>query len=98
MAGSRSADAESGARGEVDGPETGRSRLPDFARRAERAFQDNVDRLRVRSREAASGAGEQLETARRYAIERVQERPFTTTVAALGAGILIGLLFAGRRR
>ena len=72
--------------------------LPELARRAERAFQDNAGRLRNQSREAATAAGEQLDTARMYVIERVQERPFTTTVAALGAGFLIGLLFAGRRR
>jgi ElaB/YqjD/DUF883 family membrane-anchored ribosome-binding protein len=54
--------------------------------------------LRAQSREAASAAGEQLDTARTYVIERVQERPFTTTLAVLGAGVMIGLLFAGRRR
>ena len=43
-------------------------------------------------------ATEQLEHARTYVIERVQERPFTTTLAVLGAGFLIGVLFAGRRK
>jgi ElaB/YqjD/DUF883 family membrane-anchored ribosome-binding protein len=75
-----------------------RDALPELARRAERAFHDNADRLRTQSREAAAAASEQLDTARMYVIERVQERPFTTTLAALGAGFLIGLLFAGRRR
>ena len=75
-----------------------REALPQLARRAEKAFQQNADRLRSQSREAAAAAGEQLDTARMYVIERVQERPFTTTLAALGAGFLIGLLFAGRRR
>lgn len=75
-----------------------RDALPELARRAERVFHDNADRLRAQSREAAAAAGQQLDTARTYVIERVQERPFTTTMAALGAGFLIGLLFAGRRR
>jgi hypothetical protein len=61
-------------------------------------FHENAGRLRTQSREAASAASEQLDTARMYVIERVQERPFTTTLAALGAGFLIGLLFAGRRK
>jgi ElaB/YqjD/DUF883 family membrane-anchored ribosome-binding protein len=72
--------------------------LPELARRAERAFNENVDRLRTQSREATELANQQLEQARTYVIERVNEKPFTTTLAVLGAGFLIGLLFAGRRR
>ena len=74
------------------------ARLPELARQAERAFNENVKRLRTQSREAATAANEQLEHARGYVVERVNERPFTTTLAVLGAGFLIGLLFAGRRR
>jgi ElaB/YqjD/DUF883 family membrane-anchored ribosome-binding protein len=73
-------------------------RLPELARQAERAFNENVERIRTQSREAANAANEQLEHARTYVVERVQERPFTTTLAVLGAGFLIGLLFAGGRR
>jgi ElaB/YqjD/DUF883 family membrane-anchored ribosome-binding protein len=72
-------------------------RLPELARRAERAFNENVDRLRTQSREATELANQQLEQARTYVIERVNERPFGTTMAILGCGFLIGLLFAGRR-
>jgi ElaB/YqjD/DUF883 family membrane-anchored ribosome-binding protein len=100
---SKGADVAGDAQGAADDAgkrlsDQTRDALPELARRAERAFLDNAGRLRNRSREAASAAGEQLDTARMYVIERVQERPFTTTVAALGAGFLIGLLFAGRRR
>lgn len=72
--------------------------IPELARRAERAFNENVDRLRTQSREATELANQQLEQARTYVIERVNEKPFTTTLAVLGAGFLIGVLFAGRRR
>ena len=72
--------------------------LPELRTRAEKAFRDNADKLRTQSKEAAQAAGEQLDTARMYVVDRVQERPFTTTLAVLGAGFLIGLLFAGRRR
>lgn len=75
-----------------------REALPELRTRAEKAFRDNADKLRTQSKEAAESAGEQLDTARLYVAERVRERPFTTTVAALGAGILIGLLFASRRK
>jgi ElaB/YqjD/DUF883 family membrane-anchored ribosome-binding protein len=92
------ADAQRGGEDAQRLVDEARNALPELARRAERAFHDNADRLRSQSREAAAAAGEQLDTARMYVIERVQERPFTTTLAALGAGFLIGLLFAGRRR
>ena len=75
-----------------------REALPELRTRAEKAFRDNADKLRTQSKEAAQAAGEQLDTARMYVVDRVQERPFTTTLAVLGAGFLIGLLFAGRRR
>jgi ElaB/YqjD/DUF883 family membrane-anchored ribosome-binding protein len=73
-------------------------RLPDLARMAERLLHDKAGRLKSQSREAALVANDQMETARRYVVERVNERPFTTTLSVLGAGILIGILFAGRRR
>jgi ElaB/YqjD/DUF883 family membrane-anchored ribosome-binding protein len=74
--------------------------IPALARAAERAFHDGLERVRGRkqTREAVDAAGERLESARLYMIDRVQERPFTTTLAVLGAGFLIGLLFAGRRK
>lgn len=72
--------------------------LPELARRAERVFHQGVDQIRTQARDKLGVTGEQLDSARLYVVERVQERPFTTTLAALGAGFLIGLLFAGNRR
>ena len=72
--------------------------LTELARRAERILHGRAQRLKSQSREAATAADAQLETARTYVVERVQERPFTTTLAVLGAGFLLGLLVAGRRR
>jgi ElaB/YqjD/DUF883 family membrane-anchored ribosome-binding protein len=88
MAGNKGADVAADARRAVE----------DLARRAEEALQEHSERLKAQSREAATLANEQLETARTYVVERVQERPFTTTLAVLGAGFLLGLLAAGRRR
>lgn len=75
-----------------------RSQFPELKKRAEKALNQGVDQLRGQARVAADRAGEELEHARLYVVDRVQERPFTTTLAALGAGFLIGLLFASRRR
>ena len=54
--------------------------------------------LKERSRDYADVAGEHFETAQQYVTDRVQERPLTATFAALGVGVLIGLLLAGRRQ
>ena len=72
--------------------------LPELARRAERVFYEGVDQIKAQAREKLGVTDEHLDSARLYVVERVQERPFTTTLAALGAGFLIGLLFAGKRR
>lgn len=86
-----------GAGGEAGGADL-HTAIPDLARAAERVFHDSLGRFRGRGRDAVDTAGDRLENARLYVIDRVQERPFTTTLAALGAGFLIGLLFAGRRK
>ena len=81
---------------------SGRDALPDLARQAgdhaRGLLGDRVDRWRGHAEEAADVAGENLENARVYVVERVQERPLTATLAALGVGFLLGALLSGSRR
>ncbi len=77
--------------------ETERS-LTDLAKRAEKAIQEGLAELRVRSRDYADVAGEQFDVAQKYVVDRVQERPVAATLTALGVGVLIGVLISGRRR
>ena len=93
---SKSADAASRMAADVVA-ETERS-LADLARRAERAIQEGLAELKVRSRDYADVAGDQFETAQQYVTDRVQERPIASTLAALGVGVLIGFLLAGGRK
>jgi ElaB/YqjD/DUF883 family membrane-anchored ribosome-binding protein len=93
---SKSADAAARMAADVVA-ETERS-LADLARRAERAIQEGLAELKVRSRDYADVAGDQFETAQQYVTDRVQERPIASTLAALGVGVLIGLLLAGGRK
>jgi ElaB/YqjD/DUF883 family membrane-anchored ribosome-binding protein len=86
------------ARHARDTVDEGYRAFPELARTAQKAFSDGVDQLRGRAGDAADDAGEQFDTARLYLVERVQERPFTATLAALGAGFILGLLFFGGRR
>jgi ElaB/YqjD/DUF883 family membrane-anchored ribosome-binding protein len=56
------------------------------------------EQARVRGREYYDDAADRLDEAQRYIVERVQERPVQSTAIALGAGLVLGLLLAGRRR
>jgi ElaB/YqjD/DUF883 family membrane-anchored ribosome-binding protein len=78
--------------------EQGVNAAPELAKSAQKAFADGVEQLRHQGKDVADQAGEQLDTAKLYMVERVQERPFTATLAALGAGFVLGLLFAGNRK
>jgi len=69
------------------------------AKRIEKVVQEGVEQLRAQTRTYADTAGEGLDEAQRYLVERVKERPLAATGAAIGVGVLIGLLLAtGRRR
>ena len=70
----------------------------DAAKRIERAVQDGVEQLRAQSRAYADTAGQSLDEAQRYVTEQVKERPLAATGAALGVGVLIGLLLAAANR
>ena len=97
-AGDTADSARETARRAMDTVEQGRKALPKMRNEARKAFDDGVDQLRDQARDAADQAGDQIDTARLYMVERVQERPLTATLAALGAGFVLGLLFAGGRR
>jgi ElaB/YqjD/DUF883 family membrane-anchored ribosome-binding protein len=86
------------ARSARDTYEEGKRTIPELARTAQKALAEGVDRLRVQSGDAAEVAGDQIDQAKLYVVDRVQERPFTATLAALGAGFVLGLLFASNRR
>jgi ElaB/YqjD/DUF883 family membrane-anchored ribosome-binding protein len=70
----------------------------DARARIEQAVQDGLAQLRAQSRAYADTAGEQFEVAQQYVTERVRERPLAATGAALGVGVLIGLLLASGRK
>ena len=72
--------------------------LAELAKRAEAAIKEGLDELKARSKDYADVAGESFETAQQYVTDRVQERPITSTLAALGVGVLIGFLLAGRKQ
>lgn len=78
--------------------EEAQAAIADAARRIEAAVQDGLEQLRAQSRVYAEVAGEQLDEASRYVSDQVRARPMAATGAALGVGVLIGLLLASARR
>lgn len=80
----------------VDAADQARERLTEAAHRTETAVRESMETLRAQTRAYADTAGQQIDEAQRYVVERVKERPVTATLAGLGVGVLIGLLLAGR--
>lgn len=66
----------------------------DAARRIEKAVTEGIEQLRAQTRAYSENAGEHIDQAQQYVTERVKERPLAATGAALGVGVLIGLLLA----
>jgi ElaB/YqjD/DUF883 family membrane-anchored ribosome-binding protein len=70
----------------------------EYRGKIQQAVQDGLEQFRAQSRTYADSAGEQFDHAQQYVTERVRERPLAATGAALGVGVLIGLLLASGRR
>jgi ElaB/YqjD/DUF883 family membrane-anchored ribosome-binding protein len=73
-------------------------RLLDAAKTAEKVIKDSVEAIRAQTQAYAGPAGQTVDEAQRYVVERVKERPVTATLAGLGIGFLLGLLLSSRAR
>jgi ElaB/YqjD/DUF883 family membrane-anchored ribosome-binding protein len=71
--------------------------IADAAKRIEATVAQGLEQLRAQSRVYADVAGEQVDEAARVASEQIRARPLAATGAALGIGVLIGMLLASRR-
>jgi ElaB/YqjD/DUF883 family membrane-anchored ribosome-binding protein len=70
----------------------------DAAKTAEKVFRDGVESLRSHGKVYGEEAGQRMDEAQRYVLERVKERPVTATLAGLGVGLLLGLLLSNRNK
>jgi ElaB/YqjD/DUF883 family membrane-anchored ribosome-binding protein len=70
--------------------------LADAARTAEKAIKDGVEALKAQTKAYSGPAGQTVDDAQRYVIERVKERPVTAALAGLGVGFLLGVLLSSR--
>lgn len=67
------------------------------AKRLEKIVSEGLEQFKAQSRTYADNAGEHLDEAQRYVVEQVKEKPLIAAGAALGVGVLIGLLLASGR-
>lgn len=98
-------DVKSGAQAEAAAL---KAKAADKAARAEALVREKAGQASAKARELYGTAREyggeyydeaslRLDEAQRYVSERVRERPVQSTAIAVGVGVLIGLLLAGRR-
>jgi ElaB/YqjD/DUF883 family membrane-anchored ribosome-binding protein len=71
--------------------------IAEATKRIEATVQQALEQVRAQSRVYADAAGEQLDEASRIASEQIRARPLAATGAALGIGVLIGMLLASKR-
>jgi ElaB/YqjD/DUF883 family membrane-anchored ribosome-binding protein len=90
-------DIDSGAQ-LPDASDGGQGRAADLKRRAQEALNQGVDTARFQAMQARDYAGQQFGQAQTYVSDRIVERPLTSALTALGAGVVLGLLLSGRRR
>ena len=77
--------------------ETGRV-ITDLARRAQGAVHERLDGLGGPARDYIDDAGDRLEEAQRYLVDKINEKPVPAALTALGIGVVIGFLLSGRGR
>jgi ElaB/YqjD/DUF883 family membrane-anchored ribosome-binding protein len=70
--------------------------IREAAKRVEQAMREGVAALKEQAGPLRENAGQQIDEAQKYVLERVKERPVTATLAGLGVGLLLGLLLSNR--
>lgn len=88
------ADLNSAAEG-ITQPE-GRARVRERLEDAGHVVRDRAQDLRAQTQHYADAAGRQLEVAQHRVASTVRDKPVTTTLAVLGAALLVGAMFAAR--
>lgn len=91
---SAGAALEDGERSFTEAMTAAEKTLAEATKTAEKVFKEGLEALRSQTRTYTDNAGERVDEAQRYVVERVKERPVTAALTGLGVGLLLGLLLA----
>ena len=78
--------------------EHGRQAIPEVTDVARAVLDERFEQMKTVGHGAADVAIDQLDLARDLIVELGKARPLATAFAAVGAGVLLGLLISGNRR
>jgi len=76
----------------------GAKRADKLFRESERTLKENVERLREQAKTYGETAGQSVDDAQRYVVDRVKEWPVAATFIGLGLGFVLGVILSGRNR
>ncbi len=74
------------------------SLMSDIGHRVEHAVKRALATVQTQSKAYLNAAEDQIDTAQHYVADRVRAKPVTALAAALGAGVLVGLLLSSGRK
>jgi ElaB/YqjD/DUF883 family membrane-anchored ribosome-binding protein len=78
--------------------EHGRQAIPEVTDVARAALDQRFEQMKLVGHEAADVVVDRLDLARDLIVEQVRARPLASAFAAVGAGVLLGMLIRGNRR
>jgi len=86
------------AGGALDASETTQGRAGELKARAQEALTQGADQIRYQALQAKDYANQQFGQAQQQLTDRIVERPLTSALVALGAGVVLGLALRGGGR
>jgi len=78
--------------------EHGRQAIPEVTDVARAALDERFEQMKLVGHEAADVVVDRLDLARDLIVEQVRARPLASAFAAVGVGVLLGMLIRGNRR
>jgi len=86
------------AGGALHASETTQGRAGELKARAQEALTQGADQIRYQALQAKDYANQQFGQAQQQLTDRIVERPLTSALVALGAGVVLGLALRGGGR
>jgi ElaB/YqjD/DUF883 family membrane-anchored ribosome-binding protein len=90
-------DASETTQGGTAGASGGGFKADELKQRAQEALTQGVDQARYRAMQAKDYANQNFGQYQQQLTDKIVEKPLTSALVALGAGVVLGLALTGRR-